>query len=253
MDKIKVVIVDDEDNSRDYLSNLLERFCPDVSLIGTASSVANAVELIQKNQPQLVFLDIEMPKENGFELLKKFETINFSVVFVTAFEKYAIKAFKMNALDYCLKPVDLEDLQKVIERAKVNLNRLGGIQYKAFIENISNRENPFTQISIPIFNGFEFVHLDDIIYLRAESNYTQFYLKGGKQLLATKTLKEFEDVLQDLNYYRIHKSSMINMTALVKYIRGDGGTVHLIEGHKVDVSRRAKDGFLEKLNHLLIN
>lgn len=250
---LDVIIVDDEENSRDYLAKVLEKFCPDVNLLAQASSVAEAVELIKKLTPQLVFLDIEMPKENGFELLKKFDTINFAVVFVTAFEKYAIKAFKLSALDYLLKPIDLEDLQQVIQKAKLNNSQLLNTQYKTFVENITQKENPFTQISIPVLNGFEFIHLDEIIYLRAESNYTQFFLKGGKQIMATKTLKEFEDVLQDFNFYRVHKSSMINLTTMVKYVRGDGGTVYLLEGHEVDVSRRSKDGFLDKLNQLVIH
>lgn len=253
LDKLEVILVDDEDNAREYLANLLGKYCPDVHILGMAASVSEAIELIKQHPPQLLFLDIEMPKENGFELLKKLETIPFSVVFVTAYEKYAIKAFKMSALDYLLKPIDLEDLQLVIEKAKVKSFHIANLQYKQFIQNITNKENPFSQVSIPVLNGFEFIHLDDIIYLKAESNYTQFFLKGGKHIMATKTLKEFEDVLNEVNFYRVHKSSMINLTALVKYTRGDGGMVLLIENHEVEVSRRAKEGFLERLNLLLIN
>lgn len=250
---LNVIIVDDEESAREYLAGALTRYCPDVRITGQASNVKEAEHLIRSSPPHLVFLDIEMPRENGFELLKKFEEISFEVVFVTAYEKYAVKAFKLSALDYLLKPIDLDELQHVVRKAaeKIHSKKLFPEQYKALLEKVSNRENPFTRISIPMVNGYEFILLTEIIYLKAESSYTQFFLKGGRRIMATRTLKEFEDILSDLNFYRVHKSSMINLSAMTRYIKGEGGIVQLEEGHEVEVSRRSKEGFVEKLNHLL--
>ncbi len=250
MNRIKAILIDDERNGREILLALLEKFCQEVEVVATADSAEVGLELIQVVQPQLVFLDINMPGMTGFEMLERLPQINFELIFVTAHDTYALKAFKFSAIDYVLKPIDLEDLQKAVKKAteKLGVQTSGGaIKYKELFHNIRNIQNPFDKIGLATRDGLIFVKISDIIRLESDVNYTWFILSGGEKILASKTLKEFEEMLEDYNFYRIHKSHLINLSHLQRYIKGEGGSVVMSDNSEVDVSRRNKEGLMKRL------
>lgn len=253
MNRIKALIVDDEKNGREVLLALLEKFCPQVNVVGTADSGEAALEQIQQLKPELVFLDINMPGMTGFEMLERIDSINFEVVFVTAHDHYALKAFKFSAVDYVLKPIDLEDLQKAVkkvEEKRGTQTSSGSNRYNELFHNIRNIKNPFDKIGLATRDGLIFVRISDIIRLESDVNYTWFHLQGNERILASKTLKEFEEMLEDYNFYRIHKSHLINLSHLKRYIKGEGGSVIMSDNTEVDVSRRNKEGLLKRLQSI---
>lgn len=253
MNKIKSILIDDERNGREILLALLEKFCPAIEVLGTADSGESGLKLIQQFQPQLVFLDINMPGMNGFEMLEKLDQINFEVVFVTAHDDFALKAFKFSAVDYVLKPIDLEDLQKAVKKVEEKMAKQAGAgqtKYKELFHNIRNIQNPFDKIGLATRDGLIFVKIPDIVRLESDVNYTWFILSGGEKILASKTLKEFEELLEEYNFYRIHKSHLINLSHLQRYIKGEGGSVIMSDNSEVDVSRRNKEGLMKRLQNL---
>lgn len=247
---LKAIIIDDEAKSRDVLESLISKFVEGVSVVATADSVATGINAINKHEPDLVFLDIEMPRRDGFELLSSFDPITFEVVFITAHEQYAHKAFRTSAVDYLLKPVDINLLQEAVERvkekrSKEKVNR----NIQVFLNNLkSKQENQ--QIALATSDGLIFVKIDNIVYLRGDGAYTYFFLKSGERITVSKNLKEYEDLLQDYDFYRVHKSFLIHMREMTKYVRGDGGYVVMSNGASVDVSKRRKDGFLSALSKI---
>ncbi|MBP7510326.1 MAG: response regulator transcription factor [Bacteroidia bacterium] len=253
MNRIKTVLVDDERNGREILLALLEKFCLNIEVIGTADSAELAINLIRETKPNLVFLDINMPGMSGFEMLEKLAPIGFEVIFVTAHDAYALKAFKFSAIDYVLKPIDLEDLQKAVEKVEEKLNvKQDNSQgrYKELFHNIKNIQNPFDKLGLATRDGLIFVKISEIIRLESDVNYTWFFLQNGEKTLASKTLKEFEEMLEEYNFYRVHKSHLINLAHLQRYIKGEGGSVVMSDGSEVDVSRRNKEGLMKRLQNL---
>lgn len=247
---LKAIIIDDEAKSRDVLESLVSKFVDGVSVVATADSVTTGINAINKHEPDIVFLDIEMPRRDGFELLSAFDPVTFEVVFITAHEQYAHKAFRTSAIDYLLKPVDINLLKESLERVKekrskekVNKN------IQVFLNNLkAKQENQ--QIALATSDGLIFVKIDSIIYLRGDGAYTYFFLKTGKRITVSKNLKEYEELLKDYDFYRVHKSYLIHMHEMQKYVRGDGGYVVMSNGDSVDVSKRRKEGFLAALSKL---
>ena len=244
---IKTIIIDDEQNSREALANLVKSYCPELQVVSTASSVAEGIQAIKKEKPDLVFLDIEMPDKNGFDLLAQLDTIDFEVIITTGYEQYAVKAFKTVALDYLLKPIDINELElavnKVLEKGKkrkVNKN------FDVFIQNWKSGGNE--QIALASSEGFVFVKVKDIIYCKGDGAYTYFFIKDMPRVTVSKNLKEFEELLKDQSFFRVHKSYLINLNEMKKYIRGDGGYVVMSNGDNVDVSKRKKESFLSNLS-----
>ncbi len=248
--EIKAIIVDDEQRHHDILEKMLANFCPNVSIMGHGYSVDEAVTLIKKHQPNLVFLDIEMPKGNGFAVFDHFEEPPFEVIFTTAYDLYAINAIKHAALDYLLKPINIQELKNAVERAEKVLRKDSSEnieKIQALKSNIQLKDSSFTKIALRSSEGIDFVEANRVIRVEANQVYSNFYLDNGKMIMVSKPLGEYEALLESCNFFRVHKSHMINLNHIEKYIRGKGGYVILKDGSHVDVSVRKKDKLLKRL------
>jgi len=244
---IKTVIIDDEENNIGTLQSLLTQFCPEIEIIGTAGNAKQAFTVINELQPQLVFLDIEMPMGNGFDLLEKLMPVNFEVIFVTAFDQYAITAFKYAALDYLLKPVSIDDLKRAVNRSAIRIAEKNvNNRIESLIANFRSEAQGLKKIGLPTAEGLVFEEIENIMHLQAESNYTLVYIRNKKKMTITKSLKEFEDLLPANIFCRLHHSHIVNLNYITKYYKGRGGYVELTDGTTVEVSTRKKDDFLEK-------
>lgn len=246
---IRTVLIDDEPNNIETLQQLLLRYCPIVEIAGTANSAKTGGEVIAATQPDLVFLDIEMPYGNAFDLLNSVSPITFEVVFVTAFDNYAINAIRYSALDYLLKPINIKDLQAAVQKAA---NRLDAKNIHKRIDtlfyNIYTPKNSFQRLALPTLDGLVFVNTEDCIRLEAKSNYTVIHFKNGSTVTISKTLKEFEDILSKEQFSRIHHSHIINHYFVKKYHRGRGGYIEMEDGTTIEVSIRKRDEFLAKFS-----
>ncbi|CAN5437650.1 LytTR family DNA-binding domain-containing protein [soil metagenome] len=246
MSMIKAVIIEDEKRSAKLLSNLLKEYCPEVELAGSASTVADGFQLIQKYSPDVIFLDIEMQKETGFDLLEKFDEIKFEIIFTTAFENYAIRAIKFCAIDYLLKPIDVDELKAAVGKVlrSHQKNQLNS-KLEAFMQNRRNVNPDQFQIALPSTQGMTILRINEILYLKSDRQYTIFYLKSGEKIMTSKNLGEYEELLVEHNFFRVHHSSLINIGEVKKYIRGEGGTIVMSNGEQIDVSKRRKESFLK--------
>ena len=248
---IKAVIIEDERNSIEVLQKLLAKHCPQIELLGYAENIESGEELIRKQKPELVFLDITMPDGNGFDLLEKVSDINFEIIFITATDKFAMKAIKYSALDYILKPVDAEELKTAVEKIiekKLQLPQMEN--FKFLLENVRNKDFDYSKITLPTGNAYEVVNIKDIIRCEAEGSYTNFILTGNRKLLVSLGLKHYEDLLPQEKFIRIHHHDLINMDHVVRYLKEDGGYAVMTDGSKIEVSRRKKDSFLEHLQKM---
>lgn len=243
---INAIIIDDEERARTTLVALLSQYCPEVNIVNTSASVPEGVMAINKFRPSLVFLDIEMPEYNGFELLGFFRDVDFEIVFVTAYNEYALKAFEVSAVDYLLKPVDIDKLKCAVEKCKGRLARYDMQKRLDLLkENISNEQ--FNKIALPVADGLLFVDVYDIIYLEAEGAYTNVWLKNGSKILVSKKIKFFEEVLENRpNFFRSHRSYIVNINCLKKYNRAEC-SLSLENGKTVYVSRDRKGEFEQQL------
>lgn len=250
---VKALIVDDEENNREALSKMLDQFCPDVEVIDKVGSVDEAIASIEKNNPKLVYLDVEMPGGNGFTLLEKIPNPTFQVIFTTAHAAYAIKAIKFAALDYLLKPINLNELKNATEKAikaigdgKVTDN----VQDKLDVLKVNRNQErfQFNKIALPTIDGIEFYKVDEILRCEADRSYCKFYLANNKSIVVSKPLKEYEDLLAECNFFRIHKSNMVNLAHVEKYVKGKGGYVILSDGSNVGVSHRKKEDLMRVLS-----
>lgn len=247
--KPTAIVVEDEYKIREVFVNLLETFCKELEIVGQAESIAEAYQLITNKKPAVVFLDIEMAGSNAFDLLSRFETIDFEIVFVTSYSHYALKAIKMSALDYLLKPVTIEELQDVTKKIVARIGLKQDIQqYIILRENLSQTETNNT-IVINTKDKLEYVKISEISYLEADRNYTSIYLKNGKSFFTAKTLKEYESIVCEQSdfFIRIHKSYIVNMKQIKHIERGDNFSVVLLNGKALEVSRRKRNELMEKL------
>jgi two-component system LytT family response regulator len=244
---IRTVIVDDEPNNVDTLKQLLLKYCPVVEISGIADSAQSGQVIIHDLQPDLVFLDIEMPYGNAFELLNNITPINFEIIFVTAFDNYAINAIKYSALDYLLKPVNIMELQGAVQKA-VDRIKVKNISQKidTLFYNLNTAKPLQHKMALPTLDGLIFVNVKDLVWLEARGSYTFIYLATGQKITISRTLKEFEDILPQDNFSRIHQSYIINHHFIKKYVRGRGGSVEMEDGTIIEVSLRKKDEFLAK-------
>lgn len=247
---MNVLIVDDEPNARENLRILLERYVPGVSVKAMVSSVQDALREVEKHQPDLVFLDIEMPHENGFTFLEKLPEINFDVIFVTAYDHYAVKAFKFSAVDYLLKPVDVDELQQAVSKvmAKRQKQDKDKTNVKVLMENKNLPGTSEKKIVLSLSDQFLFVELKDIIRLEAEDYYTWFYFRNRDRVLISKNLGEYEDLLCDHDFFRVHKSHLINLNHIQKVLKGDGGIVVMSDNSQVPISKVKKNEFMRKIS-----
>ncbi|MEM6805605.1 MAG: LytTR family DNA-binding domain-containing protein [Bacteroidota bacterium] len=248
---IKAVIVEDEKNSQELLKELIGEYCEGVEVVAIAGNVAEGLAALKEHKPNLLFLDIELPDGDGFQILEKAETLDFDVIFTTAYDQYAMRAFKFAATDYLLKPVDIDELQsaveRVVEKQKEEADSDKGEQLSALIANVRNMGKPFKRIVLPTSNGFTVVNPEDIIRCESDRNYTFIFLNDKRRILVSRTIKEYDEMLRDYNFFRIHQSHLINLAYLKNYTRGRGGYVELSDGTTLDVSARRKSEFLKRM------
>lgn len=248
---IRTLIIDDEEDAREALQMSIELYCPHINLLDTCASAEDGLRAISEHQPDLVFLDIQMPRLTGFDLLQQLANIPFEVIFVTAHDQYAIKAIRFSALDYLLKPVDVDDLMQAVRRAEPRLHQSNRtFQYQSLVHNSQFSHGNINRLAVPSADGIEFLDPNDIVYCQADGNYTTLYLINRNKRLISKNLKEFECLLAESGFCRVHHSSLINLKHIKKYIKGEGGYVILTDEHHVDVSRRKKEIFLGMLNKI---
>jgi two-component system LytT family response regulator len=244
---LRSIIIDDEFKSREVLKSLLEKFCENVDVLATCQNGDEAISAITTHKPDVIFLDIQMQRETGFEILERLDKIDFEIVFTTAYSEFAIKAFNFSAIDYLLKPIDIQMLRKAVEKARRRI--VGSISQRVAQLAENMKENSFknTRLAIPSNDGLVFVSVGEIIYCEASGNYTNIYLEENRKFLVSRTLKEYEELLVDQDFFRIHNSHLINLNSIKKYIRGDGGQVVMKNDKTLDVSKMKKKGFLDKI------
>lgn len=246
---IKAVVIDDEEDARFMLkSNITRHFNSEVQIVAEASSVKSGIELIQKVQPELVFLDIQMRDGSGFDLLNQVPDKNFEVVFITAYNQYALKAFQFSALGYLMKPIKTEELKNTLNGVINHLEKYrdnADKRLKVLVENYSENAS-IKKIVIPDSKGFQVVPLEDILRLEGDRNYTNFILKDSSKIISSKTMGEYEAQLLDYGFFRIHQSTIVNLRFVIGYEKGDGGLVEMIDGKMCQLSRNRKPYFLKR-------
>jgi len=241
---LKTVIVDDKPANSDMLHEIIRAYCPSLTVAGVAHTIDDAYSTLLKVQPQLLFLDIEMPPHTGFDLLRRFDPVPFEVIFITAYNQYAVQAFRENALDYLLKPIDIGLLQKVILKAE----KLIGMKQTNhnLAQYLQSMQAPVsTKVSIPVLDGYLFVDYQDIVRCEASGSYSVYYMKNQEKLIVSRRLKECEESLPQGVFLRVHNSHIINLRYVNKYVRGRGGQIHMSDGSIIEVSASRKDAFLE--------
>jgi two-component system LytT family response regulator len=246
---IRTIIIEDEVKSRELLQSLIEKNCPNISIVALAENVEQGVEAIKKHEPNLVFLDITMPDGTGFDLLSKAGNANFDVIFTTATDKFALKAIKYSALDYLLKPIDPEELKNAVSKIsdkKFAQNTLDNLSF--LLQNLKRADENYSKITLPTGNAYEIVNIKDIIRCEAEGSYTHFFLASGKKFLVSASLKHYEDLLPTDDFIRVHHQHLINMHHVIRFLKVDGGYAVMSDNTQVEISRRKKDAFLARLN-----
>lgn len=244
---ITAIIVDDEPKSRDVLKTLLNRFCPEVEILAQAGSIQEAAELVRMHNPELVFLDIEMPGGNGLQLLESGGTGDAEVIFVTSYAHYAIPALRLSAVDYLLKPIEVEDLRAAVDRvSERKRNKVNG-NLQVLRENLGQGEM-LQKIAIPGMQDVRFVKVNDIIRIEGDSNYSFIYVDGGEKIHSSRTLGDYEELLTShQNFFRVHKTHLVNLNHVVKLIKTEGGYLEMKDGSQVEISRRRKTEVLQLL------
>ena len=252
MSQIKAILIDDEERARNTLSSLLANYCPEINVLATCSNVPDGVLAINKHKPDVVFLDIEMPDYNGFELLGFFREIDFDIIFVTAYSEYAVKAFEISAVDYILKPIDIDQLKNSVEKLKQKKLH-SQMQEQIELLKESYRGDDIRKIALSMSNGLTFVEVSDIILLEADGAYTTFYLKDSQKILVSKKLKFYEDILSNRpHFFRTHRSYFININYIKTYSRGENAIL-MDNDFLVTISRDRKQEFESLLKDLRIS
>ena len=245
---LRTVLIDDDESNLSALSEKLAKHCPQVEIIARCDNGQDGINVIEGMQPDVVFLDIEMPVMNGFVMLQQLGYRNFEIIFVTAYDHYAIKAIRYSALDYLVKPVEIEELKAAVLKAEANRkNQSSHSQIDLLLEHLHKKQP--RRITIPTSDGLQFINLEDIMYLEASNNYTNIHLSTLQKFLVSRTLKDFEDMLPPETFLRIHHSNIINKFYVERYIRGDGGQVVMRNGILLDVSKRKKSEFLQAIGY----
>jgi len=247
---IKAIIIEDERHNRENLLQMITGHCPDVEISAVCSSADEGRERILAVHPDLIFLDIEMPGGSGFSLLENLPSIDFEVIFVTAYDYYGIKAIKFSALDYIMKPVDTKDLMAAIEKAKDKIRlKQENQRLRNMLEN-SRRSNTDKRIALSLSEKVEFIEVSSIIRCESDGNYTTFYLKNGEKLLISKTLKEYDELLSPYGFLRVHQSHLINLKEIKSFIKTEGGYIKMKDGSSVNISRQRRESVLKILQEL---
>ncbi|HXB28453.1 MAG TPA: response regulator [Puia sp.] len=244
---ISAIIVDDEPYSCEALAAMLERYCPEIKVLDICYTAAHALQSIQEQKPQILFLDIEMPFMNGFEMLEKLPELNFKLIFTTSYDQYAIKAIRFSALDYLLKPVDKDELQKAVQKAMNTEGHPLPQQLEVLLHKLNHPKVIVNKIAIPTMEGLQMVLVENIVRCEADRNYTNLILKNKEKITASRNLKDLEEMLEDYSFVRVHHSHLVNLNEIEKYIKGEGGYLLMSDKSSVDVSRSRKEILLKKL------
>lgn len=245
---IRSVIVEDEMHSRETLKNLLSEFCTDVEVAGAADSVLNAVNLIREAKPDLVFLDIELQTGTGFDVLSRLSDVHFDVIFTTAFEHYAIRAIKFSSIDYLLKPIDVDELQQAVEKVRAKKNETDyKAQLELLLQNIHKKPGENKRICLATLEGIEFVSVRDIIYCEANGAYTNFHLNNGRKIMVSRNLKEYEMLLEENEFMRVHNSFLINLNEVKMFVKSEGGYILMNNQAQISISQKKRDVFMERM------
>lgn len=247
MHLIRAVIIDDELYACQALAMLLKHHCPDVTVVATFQDPRKALTAIIEINPHLVFIDIEMPHMNGFSFLEHCRPASFDVIFTTSYDQYAIKAIKLSALDYLLKPVDAAELKTAVQKYSERRTPVSQKQFEILMAKLHQSSPASSRIALPTMEGLQIIPIHHIIFCTSSSNYTILTLKDQQKLTVSKTLKEVEEMLEDHQFLRVHHSHLVNLHEIKKYLRGDGGVLQMSDGSSVDVSRAKKDILLKKL------
>ncbi len=243
---LNAIIVEDELASRETLQSYLIKYCEGIEICGIADSVASGIKLVETKKPDLVFLDIEMPFGNGFDLLDQVTYRDFEVIFITAFSDYALKAIQVSAANYLLKPVSIDELVAAVESVRNRLQQEKDfVHTRILVENINLENRQHHKIILPTMEGFEVVRIGDILHCTADDNFTKFKLENGHQLMICRSLKHYEELLSDFDFIRVHKSYLINRHYVKRYRKGKGGTAVMTNGDEIDISISGKKRFLE--------
>lgn len=250
---LKALIVDDEIRSRDFLCNLLSEHCPNITVTAVASTAEEAVSQIRQQEPDIVFLDIELQTGTGFDVLIHFDNPSFQVIFTTAYDHYAIKAIKFSAVDYLLKPIDIDELQLSVDRAVSNVeNKASNQTIRMLLHNLGKPAGSDYSITLSTSAGLEFVPLQQIIRLEASGPYTHFFLKDGKKIMVSKNLKEYEGLLSGHQFFRVHNSHMINIREVKRMLKTDGGYAVMNDDSEIAISPKKKDEFMLQIGQRLV-
>lgn len=242
---IRVVIVDDEEGTRNLLKQLFRDYFPDVILLGEAADVRSGIKLLQKENPDLLLLDIQMPDGSGFDLLNQFEDPGFQLIFITAFDKFALKAFDYNAIDYLLKPLDPKSLRKAIEKFRRHSGRALRPRLEGMMEVLETKQAQ--RIALSSAEGYAFYGLEEIVRLESSGGYTTFFIADGNRTTVAKTIKDYEELLPEDLFFRVHQSHIVALQYVRKFLKAENGQALMSDGCKIPVARRKKDKFIELL------
>jgi len=246
---IKTLIIEDEQKSRDMLAAIIQKNCPDLEVTGLAKNVEEGVTLIKTLAPELVFLDITMPDGSGFDLLEQVPGYKFDLIFATASDQHAIKAIKYSACDYLLKPIDIEELKVAVAKVVAKKSATPSMENLQFlIQHLKRADENFQKITLPTGNAYEIVNIKDIVRCEADGSYTNFYLADKRKLMISAGLKHYEELLPENDFIRVHHHHLINMNHVMRFLKEDGGYAIMSDGSKIEISRRKKEAFMEKLN-----
>ena len=247
MEKIKAILIDDELNSLQNLQQKLAEFCPNILVVANAQKPEDAILLINHHKPDVIFLDIEMPKMNGFRMLEELKELDFEIIFTTAYNHYAVEAIRVAAFDYLLKPIAIKDLQQAVQRLNKVFNPQTRERLVVLKSSIGDKKSQEDKIAISTTEGLEFIPIKSILHIESNSNYSKIYFRDNRTLTVTKLLKDFEDMLVPYHFYRVHNSHLINLNYIQKYLRSNGGRVIMQDGTEIEVARRKKEEFLKMI------
>lgn len=244
MEKLKAILVDDERSSLQNLERKLAEFCPDLTVIALSENPEEAIQLIGQLRPDVIFLDIEMPRMSGLRMLDELPDYSGEIIFTTAYNHYAVEAIRISAFDYLVKPVSIAELQNAVARLVKQKQSQTKERLEVLRQSLTESKSQEDKIAVPTAEGLEFLQIKNIVRIESSSNYSKIYMTEGRSMLVTRLLKDFEELLLPYRFYRVHHSHLINLACIQKYIRGEGGQVLLQNGDTVDVSRRKKEEFL---------
>lgn len=245
---LRALIIDDEANNREKLHNSVTKYCPDVQIIGEADGVRTGISAIRNRLPDLILLDIKMNDGTGFDLLNHFDSVDFKVIFVTAYEEYAVKAFRMSAVDYLLKPVDPDELVEAVKKAGEQIKRNLQSQLTALKSNLQPGQS--RKIVLKDADNVHLINISDIIHAGSDSNYTIFHFPDNKKIMVSRQLKDYDDMLGDLGFFRVHKSHLVNLEQITRFEKADGGYLVMSDNSRVPVSSRKRERLMELFEKL---